>query len=73
MSNGLITAIMENLVFVAEFAAVIVGMVLFAYLLEKLSRRKAGDEGSKERILSTRRIAVIGMFCAIIFWQLILI
>ena len=64
MSNGLITAIMENLVFVAEFAAVIVGMVLFAYLLEKLSRRKAGDEGSKERILSTRRIAVIGMFSA---------
>lgn len=63
MKNGLATAIVENVVFLLEFAAVIIGMVLIAYALEKVSRKKAGDDG-KERVLSTRRIAVIGMFSA---------
>lgn len=64
MKNGLATAIVENVVFLLEFAAVIVAMVLIAYAIEKVSRKKASDEQAKERILSTRRIAVIGMFSA---------
>lgn len=52
----------ENTVFVAEFIGIVLLLVLIAYMLEKLMKKKEGDT---ERILSTRKIAVSGMFAAI--------
>ena len=53
---------MENLVFVLVALAVAVGFVLIAYLVEKYLKKKNQD---RERILSTRKIAMIGVFSAI--------
>lgn len=52
----------ENTVFVLEFLAVVFLLFIAAYAVEKLEKKKNGDT---ERILSTRKIAVIGMFSAI--------
>ncbi|MBR4580984.1 MAG: ECF transporter S component [Lachnospiraceae bacterium] len=54
--------ISKNLSFVAVFAGIIFLMVLIAYLIEYFARKK---NGGKERILSTRKIVVIGMFSAL--------
>ena len=60
--NNLLSQIAENAVFVLVFAGVIALMFLIAYAVEKLVKKKTGD---KERILSTRKIVVIGMFSAL--------
>lgn len=54
--------IQENVVFVLEFLAVVVTLFVIAYAVEKLASKK---NGQTERILSTRKIAMIGMFSAI--------
>ncbi len=54
--------ITENIIFLIEFMAVIVVIFLAAYAFEKAARKK---NGGKERILATRKIAMIGMFSAI--------
>lgn len=60
--NDLIKSVTENLVFVLEFLAVILSMFVVAYILEKLAKKKNGDN---ERILTTRKMAMIGMFSAV--------
>lgn len=63
--NGLkelIQSVTENLVFVLEFLAIIVAIFLVALLFEKLAQKK---RGVKEKIFSTRKMAMIGMFSAI--------
>lgn len=60
--NGLFEKIQENVVFLLEFLAVVAVLFLVAYAAEKIAARKAGGT---ERILSTRKIAMIGMFSAI--------
>ena len=60
--NNLIKSVTENVIFVLEFGAVIISMFLVAYLLEKLAKKRKGDT---ERILTTRKMAMIGMFSAI--------
>lgn len=60
--NGLWKSIMENVMFVFEFLAVIAALFAVAYLIEKLAQRKRGQ---KEKILTTRKMAMIGMFSAI--------
>lgn len=60
--NELISQIKENSAFVAVFIAVIFAMFLIAYAVEVVTRKKSN---SKERILSTRKIVVTGMFAAI--------
>lgn len=60
--NGLLQNVRENVVFLLEFLAVIVCIFLLAYAVEKWVKKKFGD---KERVLSTRKITVIGMFSAI--------
>ncbi len=60
--KGLLPALKENVIFVVQFLAVIVTVFLIAYLVEKFLHKKNNDS---ERILSTRKIAVIGMFSAI--------
>lgn len=52
----------ENTVFVLEFLAVVFVLFALAYVVEKLEKKKNGDT---ERILSTRKVAVVGMFSAI--------
>lgn len=60
--NDLFKSVTDNLVFVLEFAAVILSMFVVAYILEKLAKKKNGDT---ERILTTRKMAMIGMFSAV--------
>lgn len=62
MNNNLLQSVAENAVYVAEFAAIIVAMFLIAYFFEKRAKKKAGDT---ERVLTTRKVAVIGVFSAI--------
>ena len=58
----LLQTITDNAAFVAEFIAIVAALVLVAYLMEKAAKKK---EGSTERILTTRKVAVCGMFAAI--------
>ena len=58
----LLQTVMENAIFVTEFIGIVAALVVLAYCMEKIAKKKSG---SKERILSTRKIAVIGMFSAI--------
>lgn len=60
--NGLLQSIQENVVFLLEFLAVICALFLAAYIAEKWAKKVSGDT---ERVLSTRKIAVIGVFSAI--------
>jgi len=60
--NNLIKSVTENVTYVLEFGAVILSMFLVAYILEKLAKKKNGDT---ERILTTRKMAMIGMFSAV--------
>ena len=55
-------SVSENLIFVLEFLGLVALMFLIAYGIEKAVKKKNGDT---ERILTTRKIAVIGVFSAI--------
>ena len=55
-------SVTENVIFLLEFLAVIVAIFLVAYIAEKLEKKKTGDT---QRILTTKKIAVIGMCSAI--------
>jgi len=60
--NELWESIRENVTFLLIFLLLIVAVVLVAYLFEKHMRRKNGATG---RILTTWKIAMIGVFSAI--------
>ena len=60
--NSLFMSLKENVLFVLEFLGCVVAVFLIAYLIEKYLHRKNNDT---ERILSTRKVAMIGMFSAI--------
>lgn len=62
MEKNLWTTVMENAAFVLVALLIAVGFVLVAYLVEKHLKKKANDT---ERVLSTRKIAMIGVFSAI--------
>lgn len=62
MFNGLWTSVKDNVVFVLVSVVVAAALFAIAYLAEKLIKRKNGDT---ERIFSTRKIAMIGVFSAI--------
>ena len=62
--NGLFQSIKENAVFCVEFLAIVVAVFVVACLLENLFRRHSGDT---EKIFSTRKVAMIGVFSAIAF------
>lgn len=55
-------SVLQNAERVAEFLLVVAGLFLLAYAIEKLAQRK---RGRKEKILTTRKMAMIGMFSAI--------
>lgn len=60
--NELITSIMQNVTFVLEFLGLVAAMLLIAVIAEKLIQKKNGE---KTKLLTTRKIAMIGMFSAI--------
>ncbi len=62
MNNDLLKTVSENVIFVLEFLLIIAATFVVSYIVEKLAKRKNGDT---ERILNTRKIAVIGVFSAI--------
>ena len=59
--NQLMQTVMENLIFVLEFLALVAVMFLIAYAVESAIKKKNGD---KEKMLSTRKIVIIGVFSA---------
>lgn len=62
MSNGLLQSVVDNVTFVLVCIVVAAGLFAAAYAAEKYAYRK---NGITERILSTRKIAMIGLFSAI--------
>ncbi len=60
--NQFIKSIAENAAFVLEFIAIVAVIVLFAVAAEKLIAKK---NNVSERLLTTRKTAMIGMFSAI--------
>ena len=62
MGNGLLQSIMDNLMFVLVCIFVAGGLFAAAYAAEKYVYMR---DGITERILSTRKIAMIGLFSAI--------
>lgn len=62
MGNGLFEAVKENLAFLGIVFVVVALIFAVAYAAEKMVKKK---KGVTERILSTRKVAMIGMFSAI--------
>lgn len=60
--NHLWKMVTENLVFVAEFLGLIELMILVAVLIRKLADRR---NGVTQELISTRMMAMVGMFSAI--------
>lgn len=60
--NGLWKSVTENVVFVLQFLGVIALMFVIALVIELIADRK---KGKKKKILTTRMVAVSGMFSAI--------
>ena len=67
--NNLMQSVTENLIFVLEFLGIVALMFAVAYGAEKAAKKRNGDT---ERVLSTRKIAVIGVFSAIAFLLMLL-
>ena len=60
--NGILQAVSKNVSFVGVFFLVVLLMILIAYAFEKAAKRNNPDA---DRILSTRKIVMIGMFGAL--------
>ncbi|MCR4586781.1 MAG: ECF transporter S component [Lachnospiraceae bacterium] len=60
--NELWENIATNVVFVVEFLLLMAAMFVIAYVFEKISKKRRGDT---TRILTTRKVAMIGMLSAI--------
>lgn len=62
MNNGLWTSVKDNVVFVLVSVGIAAALFGIAYLSEKLIKKKNNDT---ERILTTRKMAMIGVFSAV--------
>ncbi|MCR5792217.1 MAG: ECF transporter S component [Lachnospiraceae bacterium] len=60
--NGLFDAIKDNLFFVGELVLIVAAVFLIAYIFEKLLQKK---NGINEKILTTRKMTMIGLFSAL--------
>ena len=60
--RNLLTELTANLLFVVEFLGVVAALFIIAYVVEKWEKKRIG---APERVLSTRKVAMIGMFSAI--------
>ena len=62
MMINLFSEVAKNAIFVLEFLAVVVVIFIAARMIEKAEKKKTGNT---ERILSTRKLTMVGMFSAI--------
>ena len=62
MKNGIGSQVLQNAMFLVVCLVTVAALILVAWLFERIMRKKNGD---KSRILSTKKIAMIGMFSAI--------
>ena len=62
MMTNLFSEIAKNAIFVLEFLGVVVAIFVVARLIEKAEKKKTGNT---ERILTTRKLTMVGMFSAI--------
>lgn len=62
MNENFWSNLRENSLFLLELFAVIIGVLLLAYVIERIIKKVNKDT---EKILTTRKIAVIGMFSAV--------
>ena len=62
MKINLFGEVAKNAIFVLEFLAVVVVIFIAARMIEKVEKKKTGNT---ERILSTRKLTMVGMFSAI--------
>lgn len=62
MGNGLLKSVADNVVFVLVCVGIAAALFLIAYGAEKYAQRRAGVT---ERILTTRKITMIGLFSAL--------
>lgn len=62
MNHGLWSSVVNNAMFVLVSVGIAAALFLIAYFAEKYLKKRNGDE---ERILTTRKIAMIGVFAAI--------
>ena len=62
MMINLFGEVAKNAIFVLEFLAVVVVIFIAARMIEKAEKKKTGNT---ERILSTRKLTMVGMFSAI--------
>lgn len=65
--NELFQSVADNAMYVLSFFLIIVALFVAALLLERLAaaRSTAGNNGVREPVFTTRKIAMIGMFSAI--------
>lgn len=62
MKNGLLQSVADNVVFVLVCVVVAAALFIIAYAVEKYIHKR---DGITERILTTRKIAMIGLFSAL--------
>lgn len=62
MMTNLFSEVAKNAIFVLEFLAVVVVIFIAAKMVEKAEKKK---NGNTERILTTRKLTMVGMFSAI--------
>ncbi|MBQ9140822.1 MAG: ECF transporter S component [Lachnospiraceae bacterium] len=60
--NNLLENVKENALFVAQVLGIVLVLFLIALLVEKIAQKRSG---SREKIFSTRKVAMIGMFSAL--------
>lgn len=60
--NTLVQELQKNLVFVLQFLGVVLALFVVAYASEKVYNKRTGYTG---RILTTKKIAIVGLFSAI--------
>lgn len=62
MGNGLLQSIADNVIFVLVCIVIVAALFMVAYAAEKYVHKR---DGITERILTTRKIAMIGLFSAL--------
>lgn len=62
MNTDLLTAVAENVIFVLEFLGIVLAIFLIATFIEKVAKKRNNDT---ERILSTKKVVLIGMLSAV--------
>ena len=60
--NNLLETLKANALFALEFVGIIVALLILAIILEKIAAKRNGEDG---KILTTRKMAMVGLFSAL--------